>query len=101
MPRENQYEHFGCVLPVFVGVCVCARMYICTYMCLCVCVCVDRYLCAHMYICVYVCVRAYVCNVYICAHVWRGQGSAGDPSRGIRFGKAIALEGAIEQDPWA
>lgn len=44
--------------------------------------------------CVCVCVCVYMS---ISVHVFVG---ANKYSRGIRFGKAIALEGAIEQGPW-
>lgn len=53
---------------------VCARVYLCVYVC--ACMCVHVYVCAHVCVCVCVraCVRACVCicmcaHVYMCVHV--------------------------------
>ena len=41
-------------------VCMCVRMYVCTYVCVYVCMCVRMYVCT--YVCVYVC-------MYVCMYV--------------------------------
>ena len=65
LPGKYQVSGTGCVLSVYVCLCVLARSRVCVRMC--VCVCVYACVCDCVCVCVCVCMRVRVCvYVYVC-----------------------------------